>query len=152
VIVRDFDETDRDACARLFLELVDTHRGLYPNAELAGEFVAEGQLFVAEHNGEIVGYAGLILHSRRAELEPIVVAPKHRGKGVGTALVEHVVQVAREARVSGVFVRPTARNREAIAFFRESGFDRISYVRLELDFEERDRRPGSPVEGLQFDI
>jgi N-acetylglutamate synthase-like GNAT family acetyltransferase len=152
VIVRDFEERDRDACARLFQELVETHRILYPGAGIGGDFAVEGRLFVAEDDDEIVGYAGLIVRPRRAELEPIVVAQNHRGKGIGTALARHVAQAAREAGVAGLFVRPAARNREAIAFFHDSGFDRISYVRLEMDFEERDRRAEDPLEGLAFDL
>jgi N-acetylglutamate synthase-like GNAT family acetyltransferase len=152
VIVRDFEERDRDACARLFQELVETHRTLYPGADIGGEFGVEGRLFVAEDDDEIVGYAGLIVHTRLAELEPIVVAQNHRGKGVGTALARQVAQAARQAGVAGLFVRPAARNREAIAFFQESGFDRISYIRLEMDFEDRDRRAANPLEGLEFDL
>ena len=152
MIVRDFEERDRGVCAGLFQELIETHRILYPGADIGGEFVTEGRLFVAEDGGEIVGYAGLIVHTRRAELEPIVVAHNHRGKGVGTALVRRVAEAAREAGVAGVFVRPAARNREALGFFHESGFDRISYVRLEMDFEDRDRRPGDPTAGLDFDL
>jgi N-acetylglutamate synthase-like GNAT family acetyltransferase len=152
VIVRDFRESDRTACTELFAELVDVHRALYPDGDVGGEFGVEGRLFVAEEAGRVVGYAGLIPHRRRAELEPIVVAHGHRGRGIGKALVERAIAAARDGGATGVFVRPTARNRDAIGFFHNAGFDRLSYLRLEVDFEPRERRAGERIGERDFAI
>jgi GNAT superfamily N-acetyltransferase len=92
----------------------------------------------------------MIRHGRRTELEPIVVAERYRGRGVGRALVERVAAEARAGQSLGVFVRPTARNASALAFFRSAGFDVLTYVRLELDFEPRDRSLGASLAGLEF--
>jgi hypothetical protein len=67
-------------------------------------------------------------------------------------LVERVVAAARTAGAAGIFVRPTARNRAAIAFFHGAGFDTLTYVRLEIDFEERERRPGERVAEREFRV
>jgi GNAT superfamily N-acetyltransferase len=152
VIVRDYERRDREACRRLFDELVEAHRGLYPGADIGSRFNLEGQIFVAEDDGRVVGYAGLIRHKRRVELEPIVVASSHRGRGVGRALAERVVQEAREAGAIGIFVRPVGRNRDAIAFFHAMGFDVLSYLRLEIDFEPRERHLAERIADRDFRV
>ena len=127
MFVREYGHADHDACAALHEELLETHRRLYPDAQIGGEFVPEGRLFVAEDDGRVLGYVGLLWHGRRAELEPIVVAPGARDRGVGRALAERVVDEARAAGAIHVFVRPAARNREAIDLYHELGFDVVGY-------------------------
>jgi len=111
-----------------------------------------GSSFVAEEEGRIVGYAGLLWHGRKAELEPIVVAPAARGRGVGRALAERVVAEAKARDAVRVFVRPVGRNRDAIAFFHELGFDTLGYVHLQIDLEPRDRRPGERIADREFKV
>ena len=152
MLVRDYERNDRDACRALFDQLVDMHRRLYPRAEIGSTFSLDGRIFVAEDEGRVVGYAGLLWHDRLAELEPIVVAPKHRRRGVGRALAARVAQAAREAGAVRIFVRPAARNREAIAFFRSVGFDVLGYVQLQVDFEPRERRLGEHIAGCDFRV
>jgi N-acetylglutamate synthase-like GNAT family acetyltransferase len=152
VIVRDLERADRGACRSLFQELVETHRALYPGSEIGSKFRLEGRIFVAEDEGRIVGYAGLIWHRRVAELEPIVVAQDHRRRGVGLALAERVMKEARGGGAVRIFVRPTARNREAIAFFRSVGFDVLGNVQLQVDIEPRERRVGESIAGCDFRV
>jgi N-acetylglutamate synthase-like GNAT family acetyltransferase len=152
VIVREYEDADLDACRALFDELVETHRALYPGAEIVGEFMPEGPIFVAEVAGRVAGYAGLLWHGRRAELEPIVVAADQRKLDVGRALVDRVVHEARAGGAVQIFVRPTARNRDAIAFFHTVGFDVLGYVQLQIDLEARERRLGQRIAGREFRV
>jgi N-acetylglutamate synthase-like GNAT family acetyltransferase len=128
------------------------HRALYPGAEIGSKFRLDGRIFVAEDEGSVVGYAGLIWHRRVAELEPIVVAQDHRRHGIGLALAERVVKEARDGGAVRIFVRPTGRNREAIAFFHSIGFDVLGYVQLQVDFEPRERRVGERIAGRNFRV
>jgi len=152
VIVRDYDARVLEVCRALFHELVETHRAHYPDGEIGEAFELSDRTFVAEVEGRVVGYAGLIWHGQRAELEPIVVARSHRGTGAGDALVARVVQEARDAGAVRVFARPTARNAKAIAFFHAAGFDVLGYVQLQIDLEPRERRPGEHVAGRAFRV
>jgi N-acetylglutamate synthase-like GNAT family acetyltransferase len=152
VIVREYEPGDRAGCRALFEELVETHRALYPGGEVGSEFELAGRIFVAEEAGSVVGYAGLLWHGRRAELEPIVVARGHRARGIGRALAERVVNEARDAGAIRTFVRPTARNSEAIAFFHAVGFDTLGYVQLQIDHEPSERRAGERLAGREFRV
>src|SRR5262249_22664784 len=56
------------------------------------EWIARGECFVAEEAGEPLGYA--VLNDRffhRPHLEMLMVSTKHRGKGVGRALLQHLI-------------------------------------------------------------
>jgi N-acetylglutamate synthase-like GNAT family acetyltransferase len=152
VIVRDYEQGDRDACRVLFDELVETHRALYPGTQVGSKFELRGRILVAEDGGRVVGYAGLLWHGRRAELEPIVVTHDQRAHGVGRALAERVVQEARNAGAARIFVRPAARNREAIMFFHSIGFDVLGYVELQVDFEPRERQMGERIAARDFRV
>jgi L-amino acid N-acyltransferase YncA len=136
MIVRDYEPRDLDACRALFEELLETHRALYPDAEIEDEFVSEGRLFVAEEDGAVVGYAGLS-------------PARHPG---GARADRDLVEEARRGGAVRVFVRPAARNRAAIGFFHELGFDTLGYVQLQLDIEPRERRRGDELTGRRFKI
>ena len=58
-------------------------------------FQPENDLFVAEHGGSIIGYAGIFLEAaiKRAILEGMI-HPLHRKKGVATALMDHTIRHA----------------------------------------------------------
>jgi N-acetylglutamate synthase-like GNAT family acetyltransferase len=152
VIVREFEERDLDACRSLFEELVETHRRLYPDGDVGSTFELPHRVFVAEEDGRLAGFAGLYRHGRHAELEPIVVLPDRRAGGVGRALVERVVREARDGGAVRIFARPTARNRDAIRFLHACGFDGLGYVHLQIDFEQRERRPGERIADRDFRV
>ena len=140
--VRGYEERDHDACRALWCELTQWHRDLYDDQSIwrdrdPGDFfdehlarVGPERIWVAEVDGSVVGFAGLIVDGRVGELEPIVVDPSARGAGVGRALAEQVLSAAREADLRRIDVKPVARNDSAIAFFHELGFDTLGQLEL----------------------
>jgi ribosomal protein S18 acetylase RimI-like enzyme len=152
VNVRPYADDDERACRALFAELVETHRRLYPGAQIGETFEREGEGFVVEDAARVVGYAGLLWHGRVAELEPIVVAPSHRGRRAGRLLAAHVVEVARERGAIRVVVRPVGWNLDAIAFFHSVGFDVLGRLELQYELEPRERRDGPLLGGKAFRV
>lgn len=67
-------------------------------------------LFVAKDADTLLGSAGLLSHDMdtRMDLSPwlasVYVAPEHRGRGVGTALVKHVMNVAKAAGCEDLYL------------------------------------------------
>ena len=54
-------------------------------------------MFVEEEGGIIRGYCSLLLNNaNECELAHLSVLPEHRHRGIGAALLEHAVRVARE--------------------------------------------------------
>jgi N-acetylglutamate synthase-like GNAT family acetyltransferase len=97
-------------------------------------FVAEGRLlprttqeleellpngFVAELEGQIVGFAALEIYSRKlAEIRSLAVESSQQGKGVGRELVSRCVQRAQEESVLEVMAVTSTDE-----FFLNCGFD-----------------------------
>ncbi|MBA4029429.1 MAG: N-acetylglutamate synthase [Planctomyces sp.] len=103
-------------------------------AEFLTPFVAVGRLlprthdelevltkhgFVAEIAGRIVGFAALEIYSPKlGELRSLAVSPLYQGRGVGKAVVEAVVERAREQHVFEVLAITSTEE-----FFQKCGFD-----------------------------
>lgn len=82
--------------------------------------------FVYVNDGHIVGTASLILEpkflhggSRVGHIEDVAVLPEHQHKGIGTALVEHCVQIARETGCYKVVLACAMKN---LLFYVKQGF------------------------------
>jgi N-acetylglutamate synthase-like GNAT family acetyltransferase len=97
-------------------------------------FVAQGRLlprtqdeledltqdgFLAESGGRIVGFAALEIYSTKlAELRSLAVDADHQGHGIGRALVQACVELARQKRVFEVMAITSSDE-----FFQRCGFD-----------------------------
>ena len=109
-------------------------RDLNPLDVFIEPFVAQGQLlprttdeldallprgFIAERDGEIVGFAALEVYSKKlAEIRSLAVAAELRGKGVGKKLVEACIGLAHELNVLEVMAITANED-----FFKSCGFD-----------------------------
>ena len=71
-------------------QIVSWREGLSPTAES----IHSQPTFVAEINGEIVGFYQCILRDQMAHLEHLWVLPKVMRQGIGRALVAHAVGFA----------------------------------------------------------
>lgn len=75
--------------------------------------------FVAELNGKIVGCAALEIYSRKlAEIRSLAVAKDAQGLGIGKALVEACIALAREKHIFEVMAITASED-----FFINCGFD-----------------------------
>lgn len=95
--------------------------------DLSGIWVAE------DPNEGIIGLVGLLMQGTTGEVEPIVVAARHRGAGVGAALLKHVTGEATKRSLARLTIRPESRNVEALKSLHAAGFDLLSAVELSLD-------------------
>ena len=86
--------------------------------ELPIEFIERDEVFVAEHDGEVAGFAVLFVGDEEAELDGLFVDPKHWRKGVGAALVDFATH---EARKRGLALMVTA-NISSREFYEKCGF------------------------------
>ena len=77
---------------------------------------------VADDNGAIAGAIGLEKYGSVALLRSAVVAPDHRGTGVGRKLVEQLLERAKEAGVDELYLLTTT----AEKYFPRFGFTRIT--------------------------
>lgn len=119
-----------------------------PNSELQtlgleaiidGEGV--GDILVAKEAEQIIGMLSLLysvstaLGSQVATLEDMVVAPQHRGRGVGTALLKHAIAFAREIGCKRITLLTDKENEAAHQLYEQQGFTKSTMLtyRLPLD-------------------
>ena len=140
-MIRTYQSADLERCRSLWAEMTQHHREIYDDPTIGGdepglEFdghldrVGAERIWVAWVDDEAVGLTSLIVDGEEAEVEPLIVARVHRGRGVGRKLLEHAVEQARELGVLCLGVRPVARNEEAISFFHNSGFKTLGHIQL----------------------
>ena len=85
--------------------------------------------------------------------EPLVVTRDRRGSGIGRQLVDHVIAEARRRQIRLLSVRPVARNRDAIRFYREAGFEVLGYIEMFMDLTgEREWIDGETIAGQEFSV
>jgi GNAT superfamily N-acetyltransferase len=100
--------------------------------------VADRTRFVAESEGEVVGTvgAGASDVTGTAALTALWVAPAARGRGVGEALVNVVLEWARAAGYEQLMLWVVEGNAAAESLYRRTGFRRTGSVQMV--------RPGDP--------
>ena len=85
-----------------------------------------GGLWVAEDpgTGEVLGYVGIEVSALWGEVDiiNIAVAPEHRRRGVGVALVQWVIRLCRRRGIPLLWLRVRESNRSARGFYRRMGF------------------------------
>lgn len=83
---------------------------------------------VMESDSRVIGYAILTLGAGEAHLLNLSVDAPWQGKGYGTALLRHQIDLARsEARIMLLEVRPS--NQVARALYRRFGFEQLTVRR-----------------------
>lgn len=106
--------------------------------------VAEGVLgnlptieyLVAEVGGVVAGHATASIVADIAELQRIAVDPAHRRRGLATALLDAVVDLARASGADRLLLEVREDNAGALAFYAARGF-------VEVDRRRRYYRDGA---------
>ena len=83
-------------------------------------------LIVAQEQSEVVGMALYYFRystwkGKRLYLEDLIVTEKARGRGVGKALLEATIQVARDLNCTGLMWQVLDWNTEAMEFYKRFG-------------------------------
>lgn len=79
-------------------------------------------IFIAEMEGEIAGFIDTKLALTSVRVLGFATDSRFRGKGVGTALLEHAIRFARDSGKISVRLRVAARNLRALNLYRKLGF------------------------------
>jgi ribosomal protein S18 acetylase RimI-like enzyme len=88
----------------------------------------KGKIYVAREGRQVVAMASLLYTISTAEggkaaiFEDLVVAPEHRKRGIGEALLKHVVSEARAEGVLRITLLTDMQNERAQAMYRRVGF------------------------------
>ena len=98
------------------------------------DYVAANRVYVAEGDGDLLGFYALIMGKEKAELDHIWVLPSRLGTGVGKELFLHAMQIAAGERVSEVEILSDP---NAEGFYRKMGAHRTGEEVSEIDGQPR---------------
>jgi ribosomal-protein-alanine N-acetyltransferase len=84
---------------------------------------------VAEADGAIAGYAGLLATRQGADVQTLAVARQHRRHGVARQLLDALLTEARRRGSPEVLLEVRAENEAAQALYARVGFERIGVRR-----------------------
>ena len=151
--LRPLEPADLDRVVQLETELFGPaawSRALYED-ELAR---ADRYYVAAEVDGELVGYAGIVL-APDAQVMTVGVAASHRRRGIASRLVADLVERAGIARARDVFLEVRAGDTGAQELYRRAGFEPIGVRRRyylpdgedAVVMRRRLRPPGAPLGG-----
>jgi N-acetylglutamate synthase-like GNAT family acetyltransferase len=142
--IRNYRPSDLDACRRLWAELTQAHREIYHDPTIGGadpgkwfddhlEKLGSDRIWLADDQGVMCGMTGLELTDEQGVVEPLVVSPEYRFRGLGRLLVERVMEEASRLGLRYLSVRPVARNQAAISFFYHAGFNLLGQIELFME-------------------
>ncbi len=168
VTVRDYRDTDYEACRSLYGELAQHHADIYDDPTIAGDDPGRGfdeyikradrcGTWVAESEKKIIGFAGLldtVGEEGVAEIEPVVVSASSRSGGIGTRLVKHVIVEAKKKKFRFLSIRQALRNEKAFDLYVRLGFNKAGAIELFQDLSPaptREWKSGIEIHGHKLD-
>jgi tRNA threonylcarbamoyl adenosine modification protein YeaZ len=95
--------------------------------QIKSEYVAPGRFYVvAEFEGRVVGYAGIVNRGESGDVLTISVAIAHRRKGIGRELLRRLIDWARTNKCEVMMLEVRVGNDEATPLYNSFGFIEIS--------------------------
>ena len=160
--IRNYKDSDIEVCRSLWVDLTQQHRDIYDDQTIGGndpgkyfdehlERVGAKNIWLAKINGKIAGMVGLEENNEGGlDIEPLVVRLDSRGMGIGTALLNHMKEIAKERKQDSLSIKPVARNAEAIKFFYSAGFVNLGGIEMFIDFSDKEEKwkPGMKIHEL----
>lgn len=77
---------------------------------------------VAEMDGQVVGYGGIWLIIDEGHVTNIAVDEEYRGKGIGSKILEGLIQICRERNMTAMTLEVRKSNVVAQSLYRKYGF------------------------------
>jgi ribosomal-protein-alanine N-acetyltransferase len=121
---------DLDAVLELELELFGEEAWSRPMLE--GELAQQPDsrhYLVAEQDGQVIGYAGLLAAGGQADVVTIAVTARHQGQGTGAALLDALLAEALRRGCTEIFLEVRVDNLRAQQLYRTRGFEQIGLRR-----------------------
>ena len=93
---------------------------------LKSEIIGENKKYIiAKYEKEIVGFCGIMINPPDIEIMNIVVKKNSRQKGIGTALLDKVIEISQKLNSDKIFLEVNEKNVGAIKLYKNAGFKQI---------------------------
>jgi len=125
---------DSTEISRILLEAFSVYRRFYtdeafeqvtPPPELVKDRFAEGPIWVAELDGEVVGTVSMIKEPEGLYVRSMAVSPEKQGRGIGHKLLEAVDEYAAGSDQERIFLYTTYFVPGAKEMYEKHGYERV---------------------------
>jgi ribosomal protein S18 acetylase RimI-like enzyme len=125
VEIRPYSESDETGVVELWREVFpDAPSWNIPEADIARKLTVQRELFlVATIEEEIVGTAMGGYDGHRGWVYYVVVSPRYRRQGIGTALMKRVEEGLMQLGCPKVNLQVRASNEEVVRFYKRLGYE-----------------------------
>jgi ribosomal protein S18 acetylase RimI-like enzyme len=121
--IRKFQNTDRSALVTLWNAVFpDDPAHNEPSAVIEAKLAVDDLIFVAEHDGVLIGACMAGYDGHRGWLYAVAVRKEQRRNGTGQALVKYAMQSLKEIGCIKVNLQIRVTNTEVEAFYKALGF------------------------------
>jgi putative acetyltransferase len=127
MVIRIAQESDIPALAALYAgavraiaaaaytpEQIEVWARFGANTPAFRQFILEATTYLWEENGEILGFAGL---EENGHVTSLYVHANHQRRGIGSQLLQHLLQVAQSQQISRLYVEVSAFSRPVFEAF-----------------------------------
>lgn len=123
MIIRKFRESDRSALIDLWNAVFpDDPPHNKPSIIIEAKLAVDDLIFIAEHDGILVGACMAGYDGHRGWLYAVAVLTEYRRSGTGAALVRYAIQSLKEIDCIKVNIQIRSTNTEVEAFYKALGF------------------------------
>jgi len=131
--VQGFEQGDEKAMVGIHQDSVER----FENLNVDENFIlrlsqrTDFRFFVADTDGEVVGFIGAVFYTsvNRAEVGPIAIEEGYRNSGVGSRLLDDCENFLKTIGIKRITVKVKYDNSEGIGFFRKHGFEQEAVLR-----------------------
>ena len=96
-------------------------------AQIKEELAAKDHYYlVAEHEGLVIGYAGVMPAGDVTDILTMTVDPQYRRKGIAREFLKRLIDWSRNKKAEAVMLEVRYNNLEAIPLYESNGFRKIS--------------------------
>ena len=121
--IRQFCESDRSDLIKLWHAVFpDDPSHNEPSKVIEAKLAIDNLIFVAEHEGLIIGACMAGYDGHRGWLYAVAVCKEQRRSGAGSALVQHAIQALKVMGCIKVNLQIRATNTEVTTFYKSLGF------------------------------
>ena len=121
--IRQFCESDRSDLIKLWHAVFpDDPSHNEPSKVIEAKLAIDNLIFVAEHEGLIIGACMAGYDGHRGWLYAVAVCKEQRRSGAGSALVQHAIQALKVMGCIKVNLQIRATNTQVTTFYESLGF------------------------------
>lgn len=124
-------EADADQLVDLYARVWNKFEGILPHQLLNNRRADKNEIiqamgskkyFIIQDEGKILGVARTSLEHGTCLLDRMVVDEEHRKRGIGSALINSIVNFAKENNVTKVWLNTNTKLKDAMSLYTKMGF------------------------------